>query len=135
MKDEAAAYRVAGFNKVGKQWRACEDSESLSYEAGKIEKIDDFNQDGKLDALITESSAMCYGNAGVAYYLVTNKSNGKWKLITKGVGTPKFLKTLGVEGWPDLEIGGPSFCFPVQRWNGKSYVLNRHQYENKVCSK
>jgi len=34
---------------------------------------------------------------------------------------------------PDMSVGGPGFCFPVLRWNGKAYVQNRYQYEGKAC--
>jgi hypothetical protein len=43
------------------------------------------------------------------------------------------LKTKGKDGWPDISVGGPGFCFPVQRWNGKAYELNRCEYEGKRC--
>ena len=46
---------------------------------------------------------------------------------------PDFLATKGVGGWPDIEMGGPGFCFPVWRWNGKAYALNRFEYEGKPC--
>ena len=46
---------------------------------------------------------------------------------------PDFLATKGVGGWPDIEMGGPGFCFPVWRWNGKAYALNRFEYEGKRC--
>ena len=29
------------------------------------------------------------------------------------------------KGYPDLVIGGPGFCFPVWRWNGKAYDFHR----------
>ena len=35
--------------------------------------------------------------------------------------------------WPDISVGGPGFCFPVERWNGKEYKLNRFEYEGKRC--
>ena len=38
-----------------------------------------------------------------------------------------------MDGWPDIQVGGPGFCFPVLRWNGKEYILNRHEYEGKPC--
>jgi hypothetical protein len=46
---------------------------------------------------------------------------------------PTQLKTKGKDGWPDISVGGPGFCFPVQRWNGKAYELNRFEYEGKRC--
>ena len=36
-------------------------------------------------------------------------------------------------GWPDIQMGGPGFCFPVWRWNGSAYALNRFEYEGKRC--
>jgi hypothetical protein len=46
---------------------------------------------------------------------------------------PDFLATKGTGGWPDIQLGGPGFCFAVMRWNGKGYALNRFEYEGKRC--
>jgi hypothetical protein len=45
----------------------------------------------------------------------------------------EFLKTRGADNWPDISVGGPGFCFPVVRWNGKEYKLQRFEYEGKRC--
>jgi hypothetical protein len=129
--DEAAAFKAAGFKLKGKQWRACDD-QSASYTPGAIE-VRDLNGDGRLDALVTEGSGDCYGNTGVAYSLVSQQANGSWKLMSQGVGMATFLPTKGAGGWPDIEVGGPGFCFPVLRWNGSEYVEHGHQYEGKPC--
>ncbi|MFP5403517.1 MAG: hypothetical protein ACLGG2_02365 [Gammaproteobacteria bacterium] len=34
---------------------------------------------------------------------------------------------------PDISIGGPGFCFPVVRWNGKACALHRCEYAGKRC--
>jgi hypothetical protein len=130
--DETAAFKAAGFTLKGKQWRACDDA-SASYTPGAIEEVRDLNSDGLPDAVVTEGSADCYGNVGVAYSLVSKQANGSWKLMTKGTGMLTFLSTKGAGGWPDIEVGGPGFCFPVLRWNGSEYVLHGHQYEGKPC--
>lgn len=70
---------------------------------------------------------------GAGYSVVSRQADGSWKLITSGSGVPSFLEAKGADGWPDLEIGGPGFCFAVERWNGSEYVLNRHEYEGKRC--
>ena len=61
-----------------------------------------------------------------------SKASGKWQVIYASEGIPTFLptkqKTPG--GWPDVMIGGPGFCFPVMRWNGKTYVLNRKEADS-----
>jgi hypothetical protein len=109
------------------------DTSGAAYTAGAIETVRDLNGDGFPDAVVTEGSTYCYGMTGTGYVLVTKQANGTWKRITSGAGVPTFLDSKGVGGWPDIEVGGPGFCFPVERWNGKEYVLNRRSYEGKPC--
>jgi hypothetical protein len=130
--DQAAAFKAAGFTLKGKQWRGCDDP-SASYSPGAIQEVRDVNGDGRPEAVITEGSAYCYGGAENGFRIVSKQENGSWKLVTSGAGIVSFLSTKGVGGWPDIEIGGPGFCFPVQRWNGKEYIPNRFQYEGKAC--
>lgn len=130
--DETAAFKAAGYTLKGKQWRKCDDP-APSYEPGTVAEVRDANGDGRPEAVITEGSTFCYGNTGAGYSLVSKQADGNWKLITDGTGILQFLPTKGVGGWPDIEIGGPGFCFPVERWNGHKYVLQRHQYEGKPC--
>jgi hypothetical protein len=130
--DETAAFKAAGFTLKGKTWRACDDP-TPTYTPGAIEEVRDLNGDGQPEAVITEGGTFCYGNTGAGYSLVSRQADGRWKLIARGTGMLRFLGTKGVGGWPDIEIGGPGFCFSVQRWNGREYVLQRHEYEGKPC--
>lgn len=131
--EEAAAFGAAGYTLKGKQWRLCDDPGTLSYAPGSIQVAGDLNGDGHPEAVISEASVYCYGNTSFAYGLVSKQADGSWKFITSGTGVLSFLTTTGVGGWPDIEIGGPGFCFPVLRWNGSDYVLLRHQYEGAPC--
>lgn len=132
--DEAAAFKAAGFKQHGKSWKSCADS-SANYVPGAIEQVQDLNGDGQPEAIITESGSSCYGDTGVGYALVSKQANGSWKLITRGIGILTVLPTKGKDGWPDLEIGGPSFCFPIERWNGSTYKQYRLQYAGKPCKR
>lgn len=132
-KDRAAAFSVAGFKFQGGKWSACGDPGTPGYMPGQIETVDDLNGDGRPEAVITEGSTFCFGMTGKGFTLVSKQADGSWKSITSSQGIPNFLATKGVGGWPDIEIGGPGFCFPVDRWNGRAYVLNRHQYEGRAC--
>ncbi len=125
--DEAAAFKAAGFKLKGKQWGACNDP-SPSYTPGEVQEARDLNGDGRPEAILTESSTSCYGNTGAGYSLVSQQADGSWKLITRGMGMLTVLTTKGADGWPDIEIG-----FPVERWDGRKYALQRHQYEGKPC--
>lgn len=132
--DEAAAFTAAGFKLQGKRWRGCDDP-TAGYQPGAIEAVRDLNGDGRPEAIISEGGSFCYGHTGVGYSLVSQQADGRWKLLSRGSGIVTVLDTRGAGGWPDLEIGGPGFCFPVHRWDGRKYVLHRHQYEGKPCRK
>jgi hypothetical protein len=131
--DQAAAFKAAGFTRHGSQWRACGDPASASYSPGAIETVRDLNGDGRPEAVITEGSIACFGGDEMGYTIVSQQADQSWKPIASGTGVVQILDTKGMAGWPDLEIGGQGFCFPVERWNGKAYVLQRHQYEGKPC--
>lgn len=131
--DEAAAFKAAGFAKRGGVWRACGDPGTAGYEPGRIDSVADRNGDGLPEAVIAESSSFCFGNTGYGYWLVTRLAHGGWKLVSEGTGIPEFLQTKGADGWPDISIGGPGFCFPVLRWNGREYKQQRWEYQGKPC--
>ena len=130
--DEAAAFKAAGFKLKGSHWQVCDDP-TPTYEPGVIQEVRDINGDGRPEVVITEGGTFCYGNTGAGYSLVSKQANGGWELLSSGIGMLNFLSSKGVKGWPDIEIGGPGFCFPVERWNGHKYVLQRYEYEGKAC--
>ena len=131
--DQAAAFRAAGFKKVGAQWRGCGDPGSSGYVPGSIDIVKDLNGDGRPEAIISEGSTFCYGATEAGYAIVSKQANGTRRLVTKGSGMGPPLSPRGTGGWPDLEIGGPGFCFPVLRWSGTQYKLHRRAYEGKPC--
>lgn len=131
---DVAIFRAAGLIRRGNQWRSdCDDPGTLSYGPGAIDSRRDLNGDGRPEAVVIEQSTYCYGNTGTGFWLVSQQADGSWRLITNNTGVPEFLKTTGVGGWPDILVGGPGFCFPVQRWNGKAYMLHHREYQGKPC--
>lgn len=128
--DKAAAFKAAGAVLQRGKWMLC--AEQPDNSGATIEDVRDINGDGRPDAIITEGGTFCYGFVGMGYAIVSKQPTGGWKLINGGGGIPTFLAPRP-GSWPDLEIGGPGFCFPVHRWNGKRYALNRFQYEGKAC--
>ena len=132
--DEATLFEAAGFQREGDHWAKCGDPGTPSYEPGAIAQQGDFNGDGRPDAIVTEGGTYCFGNTGTGYTLVSQQADGSWKIIAEETGIPNLRETEGADGWPDIEIGGPGFCFPVHRWNGEAYDLDRLQYEGKPCT-
>lgn len=130
--DQAAAFTAAGAAQTKGMWTMCADDPNTT--GARIETVSDLNGDGQPDAVIAEDGTFCYGFAGIGFAIVSKQASGQWRLMSQGAGIPTFLGTVGAQGWPDLQIGGPGFCFPVERWDGKQYTLNRHEYEGKACS-
>ena len=124
--DTEAIFKAAGFSKTKYGWEG-------NCDIGEITTYKDLNSDGRKDAIIKDSSSMCYGRTGVGYYIVSQQRNGKWKPLFSNSGIPEFLKTTGKNGWPDIENGGPGFCFAVYRWDGQEYKVHRYEYEGKAC--
>jgi hypothetical protein len=134
--EQSAIFRAAGFTQVGDTWHTdCDQPDSGSYEPGAIETYGDVNGDGRPEAVVTEGGTFCYGNTGAGFWLLSKQASGAWKVLHQSPGMAEFLKTAGVDRMPDISIGGPGFCFPVVRWNGKAYVNNRMEYEGKPCSR
>ena len=126
-KEASQIFKAAGFKKTKYGWQG-------DCDTGEITTYKDLNGDGLKDAVISDYSTMCYGNTGVGYYILAQQKNGNWVTILKEAGMPDFLKTKGKDGWPDIENGGPGFCFEVLRWNGQQYKVHHYEYQGKACS-
>jgi hypothetical protein len=134
--DQAAVFKAAGAVQRNGAWLICDppaDSGAPASSGATIDTVRDLNGDGRPEAIVTDGGTYCYGFTGTAFQLLSKQANGSWRVMTGNTGMPEFLKTRGAGRWPDISIGGPGFCFPVQRWNGKEYKLNRFEYEGKRC--
>ena len=129
--ERSAVFRAAGAVQRKGMWLICAEEPNPS--GAVIESVRDLNGDGLPEALVTEGGTYCYGHAETGYQLLSRQADGRWRVVSGGSGMPEFLKTRGKGGWPDISIGGPGFCFPVERWDGKEYKLNRFEYEGKRC--
>jgi hypothetical protein len=129
--EQAAIFRAAGGGLVAGKWVLC--AGEPQPEGATIDEVRDINHDGRPDAIVGENGSYCYGATGHGFKIVSQQADHRWKLITGGAGMPEFVGTGGIEGWPDLSIGGPGFCFPVQFWNKFSYSTYRYAYDGKPC--
>lgn len=129
--ERAALFKAAGAIQRGGKWYIC--AEDPHRTEATIDLYRDLNGDGRPEAVVSGYGTFCYGMTGQGFTLLSRQPNGAWKEITSSQGIPEVLKTKGAGGWPDIEIGGPGFCFPVYRWNGRSYEVQRFQYEGKPC--
>jgi len=129
--DKLAVFKAAGAVQRKGRWVMCADDPSTS--GAMIGQVADLNGDGRPEVVMTEDGTFCYGHAGMGFQLLSKQADGRWRVMAGGSGIPQFLETRVAGNWPDISIGGPGFCFPVERWNGKAYELNRFEYEGKRC--
>lgn len=129
--EQIRIFTASGAVKRGSGWTMC--AEDAGSQGASIELYRDLNGDKLPEAVVVDGSAQCWGFTGAGYALVSRNPAGKWTRLDNGPGMLSFLKTKGVGGWPDMQVGGPGFCHPVLRWNGKFYTLDRHEYEGKRC--
>lgn len=101
----------------------------------RIEFYQDINGDNNPEVLIIDEadSLFHYGNTGQAFALLT-KTNTDYRLIADSIGIPNFLTIKGKHDYPDLEVGGPGFCFAVLRYNGTDYQYHRHESGGQACN-
>jgi hypothetical protein len=118
-KDKTVAEATGGRFKTtkGKYFdKDCNDN--LDYEAEVI----DLNRDGRPEVFVSIQGTCLGGATGVHMNLYIKNPKGQWKPQFGFPGVYKVLTTRS-KGYPDIEIGGPGFCFPVWRWNGALYAI------------
>ncbi|WP_287129551.1 hypothetical protein [Candidatus Cyanaurora vandensis] len=80
---------------------------------------------GDEPGVFTSVAGTCLGGmAGVQVNLYIKNKNGQWQPQFGFPGTYTVLKTKS-KAYPDIEIGGPGFCFPVWHWNGQQYAIHK----------
>ncbi|WP_431282433.1 hypothetical protein ACQW02_23985 [Humitalea sp. 24SJ18S-53] len=130
--EQATILRAAGFVQRGGAWVGCEGQSRASIEPGDVR---DINGDGLPEAFVTDGGTACYGMTGQGFVLLTRGQNGQWRKVFESPGIPTVMTT-SANGWPDLQVGGPGFCHPVYRWNGRTYQQNRFVEEQRgACAR
>ncbi|MGE0030647.1 MAG: hypothetical protein AB7T20_05980 [Steroidobacteraceae bacterium] len=81
----------------------------------------DMNADGRQEVLVIFGNSCTSGHTGSSAALFIRDPNGS---LQANLGFPAASADPLPEknqGYPDLLIGGPGFCFGVWRWNGSAY--------------
>ena len=87
----------------------------------------DMNGDGQDEVLVIFGNTCLSGMAGASVSLFIKDASGKYQQNLGFPGITADPKPEKSKGYPDLVIGGPGFCFPVYRWNGKAYEHLRNE--------
>jgi hypothetical protein len=133
--EREALFRAGNFVKRGNAWKGCdgESDASISDETMDGGVIRDLNGDGMAEVIVTDSGTACYGMTGTGFQIMTATPTG-WKSFWESPGIPTVKSARGPGGWPEIELGGPGFCFPVYAWDGKSYDIKYfNEYDAGAC--
>jgi hypothetical protein len=126
--ERTAIFQAAGFTPTGGRYLMCDGSTPLELE------LRDLNGDGRPEAIVTDGGLECYGNTGTGFVLLTRSKNGGWAKMYETPGIPNVLDSR-VNGWAEIEVAGPGFCFPVLQSNGQEYAIARQAYEGRPCQR
>ena len=89
---------------------------------------EDLNGDKHPEVFVSLGSTCMFGFAGTSVFLFIKDGAGHWLLHNLGAGMYVVQKSRH-QGYSDLMIGGPGFCQPVLRWDGKTYVFHHNVAE------
>jgi hypothetical protein len=83
-------------------------------------EIVDLNGDGVDEVFVSWGNTCTSGMTGRSITLFVKDSSGQF---IKNLDFPGIYKKLATKnkGFPDIEIGGPGFCFAIWQWNGTKY--------------
>ena len=79
-------FSAAGFTRTAGHWAMCGDPGTVSYQAGEIADLGDFNDDGRPDAVVVEGGTYCFGITGTGYALVSRQADGQWRIMDERPG-------------------------------------------------
>lgn len=82
--------------------------------------VTDLNADGEHEVFVRWGNACTSGIAGSSLSLFLKDPDGRFRHELGFPAGGYRVLTRG-NGYPDLEIGGPGFCFPVWSWTGTAY--------------
>ncbi|MCM8730764.1 hypothetical protein ACFO8O_07260 [Hephaestia sp. GCM10023244] len=125
-----ALLRQAGFHGAGTAWKGCDGMSDVSFADSMVQ---DLNGDGRAEVIVIDQGTGCYGMTGTGFRIFAATPGG-WTLMDENSGIPTFLPGKGAGNFPDIEVGGPGFCFPVERWNGTHYAIVGYAYDGKACT-
>ncbi len=101
--------------------------QSCGQPADAVVSFSDLNGDGQQEVLVIFGNSCTSGMAGSSVLLFIKDSAGTYQPNLGFPAASAEPQSTSHLGYPDLLIGGPGFCFPVWRWDGKEYQHLRQE--------
>ncbi len=110
--------------KLGEDGRTVIDA-SCEMNAYPTITLEDLNDDGSPEVFVQAGNVCNSGFTGSSLWLFIRDSAGRLQ-ANFGFAALGYRRVGNqVQGFPDLELGGPGFCHPVWHWDGTGYVFLR----------
>jgi hypothetical protein len=90
-------------------------------------RFEDLNGDRTNEVIADFGNTCMSGMAGTTVALFVKDATSHYRVNLGFPGMIDQKLASKSQGWPDLRIGGPGFCFPIWRWNGKEYAFLRNE--------
>lgn len=113
--------------------RSCPESNGSKLELPY--EIKDINGDAVNELIVRQQAsgaASCFGHAGSVISLLISDGKGGWQDAFGFPGSDLAFHPRTDSSWPDIEILGPGFCFPVWRYHEGSYGIWRTCEDGKL---
>lgn len=119
-------YKQLGFLLSKDKKQFIPDAEAADFPFAAFVYPTDLNKDGKEEIFVSFGNSYTSGHTGQSIALFIKDATGKYKMHFGFPGMVPYAMAAAANKYPDLIVGGPGFTFPVYRWNGKAYTLNRN---------
>ncbi|MDH4048372.1 MAG: hypothetical protein OEW68_08590 [Gammaproteobacteria bacterium] len=141
----SADEQQAVFSMMASAFPLSEDGETLTDpNCGDIEPVTevvDLNGDGSYEVFITWGNSCLSGHAGRSLTLFVKDRSGKYQYQLGFPAAGYDALERGVDGFPELLLGGPGFCFPIWAWDGDNYEFKCNlpqeeggcEYQGNTC--
>lgn len=94
---------------------------SCDQPADAVVTFSDWNGDGHKEILVIFGNTCTSGMAGSSAVLFIKDSAGQYQPNLGFPASSAEPQSTSNQGYPDLLVGGPGFCFPLWRWTGTAY--------------
>lgn len=115
------------------EMRACPEANGSKLELPY--EVRDINGDAVDEIIVhvhASGAASCFGHAGSEISLLISDGKGGWTDAFGFPGSDLAFHPRADSEWPDIEILGPGFCFPVWRYHQGEYGIWRTCEEGKL---
>jgi hypothetical protein len=101
--------------------------QACGQEVDSAVRFEDLNSDGEPEVIVDYGNTCTSGMAGTSVAVFIRDGEGHYRLNLGFPGLIVAVRPSTNQGFADLLIGGPGFCFALWRWTGAEYAHLRNE--------